>query len=160
MEACPPTELDPDTLAALGECNLDGVVVQAFSAHPHRRIVQRQASYNFGMRYRGPSKLDIYELSYTLPVRQLTTVPMAPSLLDDFIATERYLMFFVPPLRLRILRMVLGLGLFSDNLAWRPSEAKEVIVIPIGEPEKVTRLTVEPLYQWHFVNAFERGHEI
>jgi all-trans-8'-apo-beta-carotenal 15,15'-oxygenase len=101
MEACPPTELDPDTFATLGECNLDGVVVQAFSAHPHR-IARRRASDNFGMRYRGPSKLDIYELSDTLPVRRLTTVPVAPGLLHDFIATERYLTFFAPPLRLRM----------------------------------------------------------
>jgi all-trans-8'-apo-beta-carotenal 15,15'-oxygenase len=136
MEACPPTELDPDTFATLGECNLDGVVVQAFSAHPHR-IVRRRASDNFGMCYRGPSRLDIYELSDTLPVRRLTTVLVAPGLLHDFIATERYLMFFVPPLRLHGTR---GLGSFSDNLTWRPSEGTEVIVLPIDESEKVTRL--------------------
>ncbi len=39
-----PTELHPDDLATIGEDDLGGVVLQTFSAHPHR-IPSRQATY-------------------------------------------------------------------------------------------------------------------
>lgn len=159
MEACRPTELDPETLATFGERDLDGVVVKTFSAHPHR-IPPRRATYNFGVRLNGPPKLDIYELPDSGSARRLTSLPIAASLIHDFIATERHLIFFVPPLRLRLLPMFFGLGSFSEHLRWKPDAGTEVIVVPIDQPNKVTRLTVEPFYQWHFVNAFERGREI
>lgn len=159
MEACKPTELDPDTLETLGETDLEGVVVQSFSAHPHR-VPERRASYNFGVRLGGPPKLDIYELPDDGPARRLTTLAMPPSMVHDFIATERHLIFFVPPLRMRLLNLVIGRGSYSDNLVWTPEAGTEVIVVPIDEPERVTRLSVEPFYQWHYVNAFERGGEI
>jgi all-trans-8'-apo-beta-carotenal 15,15'-oxygenase len=159
MEASRPTELNPETLATLGERDLNGVVVKSFSAHPHR-IPQRRAAYNFGVRYNGSPRLDVYELPDARPARRLTTLPVAPSLVHDFIATERHLVFFVPPLRLRLMPMFFGLSAFSDNLVWKPQAGTEVIVVPIDEPKNVTRLTVEPFYQWHFVNAFQRGREI
>jgi all-trans-8'-apo-beta-carotenal 15,15'-oxygenase len=159
MEACRPTELDPDTLATLGERDLDGVVVKTFSAHPHR-VPQRRASYNFGARFNRPAKLDVYELPDVGSARRLTTMSIPPSFVHDFIATERHLIFFVPPLRLRLLPMFFGLGSFSEHLHWKPEAGTEIIVVPIDEPRKATRFTVEPFYQWHFVNAFERGREI
>lgn len=35
-----------------------------------------------------------------------------------------------------------------------------MIVVPIDEPTRVTRFTVEPFYQWHFANAFEHGAQV
>lgn len=81
-------------------------------------------------------------------------------MLHDFIATERHLVFFVPPLRLRILRQLVGLGTFGENLRWRPEEGTEILVVPIDAPARARRLPVPAFYQWHFAGAFERGDEL
>jgi all-trans-8'-apo-beta-carotenal 15,15'-oxygenase len=78
-------------------------------------------------------------------------------MIHDFIATARHLVFFAPPLRLRVLPLLLGKQSFGDSLQWQPSEGTEVIVVPIDTPSQVRRFTVEPFFQWHFVNAYERS---
>ncbi len=160
MEAALPTEMDPDTLATLGERDLGGVVPRTFSAHPHR-IPARRAAYNFGVRYGRRTVLDLFELPDQGPARRIATLPLpGPTLIHDFIATENHLIFFVPPLRLRVARMFLGLGGFSDNLAWRPELGTEVLVVPIDDPGRPIRFTAEPFFTWHYANAFERGREL
>lgn len=159
-EAGLPTELDPATLETIGERDLDGVVPFAFSAHPHA-VPARDRIYNFGVRYGRRTLLDVFELEPGGRARRLVTTPLpGPTMVHDFIATERHLVFFAPPLRLRVLRLLTGLSTYSDALAWRPDEGTEVIVVPIDEPDRVTRFTAEPFYQWHFANAFERGDEL
>lgn len=160
FEAGRPTEIDPDTLETIGESDLGGVVGPTFSAHPHR-VASRRAWFNFGVRYGKETLLDVYELPDGGPARRLITVPLSgATMIHDFIATERHLIFFAPPLRLRILRQLLGMGTYADNLAWRPELGTEVLVIPIDEPARLRRFTVDPFYQWHFANAYERGTEI
>lgn len=160
MEAALPTEMDPDTLETLGERDLDGVVAGRFSAHPHR-VPARRASYNFGTRYGRETLLDLYELPDQGPARRLASVPLpGPTLIHDFIATENHLIVFIPPLRLRIARMFLGMGGFSDNLAWRSDLGTEVLVVPIDDPTHPVRFTADPFFTWHYSNAFERGREL
>src|SRR5688572_24934724 len=50
LEAARPIELSADDLRTLGESDLDGAVVETFSAHPHF-VAARGAFYNFGMRF-------------------------------------------------------------------------------------------------------------
>ena len=61
MEGAPPTEIDPRDLSTIGETDLGGVVVSAFSAHPHR-VASRGALYNFGLEYGRVTRLHLYEL--------------------------------------------------------------------------------------------------
>jgi all-trans-8'-apo-beta-carotenal 15,15'-oxygenase len=160
MEAARPTELDPATLDTLGETDLDGLELTSFSAHPHR-VRERRATYNFGVRYGRQTELDIVELPDDGPARRLARIPLAgATMIHDFIPTPNHLVFFAPPLRLRILRQLLQLGSYSENLAWTPSEGTEVIVVPIDNPTAVKRFVVEPFYQWHFANAFEQGSKL
>ncbi|NMO18125.1 carotenoid oxygenase [Pyxidicoccus fallax] len=155
-----PTEVDPDSLHTLGATDLHGIVQRAFSAHP-RRVPSRKATYNFGARY-GPGFmwLDLFELPDVGAARRLCTLKLPGlTLLHDFIATDRYLVFLVPPMKLPLLRMVLGLGTLADGLALDTSRGTEVIVVPIDDPERPVRFTVDPFFLWHFANAFEeRGH--
>jgi len=32
--------------------------------------------------------------------------------------------------------------------------------VPIDDPERVTRFTIDAFFQWHFLNAYERGNEV
>ncbi len=78
------------------------------------------------------------------------------TMIHDFIATDRHLVFFAPPLRLKIFKMLLGFGSFGENLEWKPELGTEVVVVPIDAPDQVIRFTTDAFYQWHFANAFER----
>jgi all-trans-8'-apo-beta-carotenal 15,15'-oxygenase len=160
VEACRPIELSVDDLTTLGERDLDGAVVRSFSAHPHY-VPERRTAYNFGVRYGRRTALDLFELPERGPARRLAVLPLSgPTMIHDFIATPRHLVFFAPPLRLRILRLLAGLGSFADNLAWRPELGTEVLVVPIDDPNRVRRFTIDGFYQWHFANAFERDDRI
>jgi all-trans-8'-apo-beta-carotenal 15,15'-oxygenase len=156
-----PTELHSDELITLGETNLRGAVRRTFSAHP-RRVPERRATYNFGTRFSpGGMKLDLYELPDVGRARCLGTLSLpVTTLLHDFIATPRYLVFLVPPLKFHLMRMVFGQGPVGLNLEFDASQGTEVIVVPIDEPDRPVRFTVDPFFLWHFANGFEERGEL
>jgi carotenoid cleavage dioxygenase-like enzyme len=154
-----PTEIAPSDLATLGEQDL-GIVVQRFSAHPHA-VPSRRAIYNFGVRYGMKTMLDIYELDDSGAGRKLAEVPLAQTtLIHDFVATDNHLVFFAPPLRFNPLRVLFGLDTLDGAMRWMPEQGTDVIVVPIDEPERVTRFTIDAFWQWHFLNGYGRGNEI
>jgi carotenoid cleavage dioxygenase-like enzyme len=159
MEGALPVELSPEDLSTVGENDL-GLGSRAFSAHPHR-VPARKASFNFTQKFGRETVLELFMLPDEGPARKLGEVPLAgPTMIHDFIATDRHLIFFVPPLRARIFRLLLGLDSFSSCLQWLPEHGTDVLVVPIDAPERYTRITAEPFYLWHFANAFERGNEL
>jgi all-trans-8'-apo-beta-carotenal 15,15'-oxygenase len=160
MEAARPTELDPRDLSMIGETDLDGAVVAWFSAHPHR-VEARRAIYNFGLEVGRTNRIHLYELPDAGPARRLGAVDIAGApMLHDFIATDSHLVLFVPPVRVDVPRMLLQVGGFERMFRWRPELGTEVICVPIDRPDRPVRFTVEPFYQWHFGNAFDRGGDI
>jgi all-trans-8'-apo-beta-carotenal 15,15'-oxygenase len=155
FEAGLPVEVSPDDLTTLGETDLDGLVPMWFSAH-HHRVHSRKATYNFGMRIGAVAHLDLFELPDDGPGRRITSVELSGlPFVHDFICTDNHIVLFIPPLRVHLWRQVLGLRTFSENLEWKPALGTEVIVVPIDQPEAVTRFTTEAFYQWHFGNAVE-----
>ncbi len=157
FEAGLPTEISADDLSTLGERDL-GAIPATFSAHPHA-VPARNAIYNFGVRYGRRCQLDIFAMQGGT-TRLLTTLPIPMTMVHDFVATERHLVFFLPPLRLRALRLLMGFGSLAQNLVWRPELGGEVIIVPIDEPTRVTRFAVEPFFTWHFINAHEAGDQL
>jgi all-trans-8'-apo-beta-carotenal 15,15'-oxygenase len=154
-----PTELSFDDLSTLGECSFEGVIPRVFSAHP-RRVPGRKAVYNFGLRYGRQTLLDIIELPDAGPPRLLTSVPVAPSMVHDFLATDDYLIFLIPPMRLKVIRQLLGFGVFDKNFAWRQADGVEVLVVPLAEPRHPFRFEAESFFQFHFSNAYQNGGAI
>lgn len=155
-----PTEIDPTTLATIGETRLEGAVPATFSAHPHR-VDRRRAIYNFGMRPGRRSWLDLFELSDAGRARRLASLPLSSArVVHDFIATDDHLIFFISPVTLRELRQLLGIGTVLDNLRWQPELGTEVIVVPIDDPERPVRFHVDAFHVWHFANASSKGDEL
>ncbi|XXT18901.1 carotenoid oxygenase family protein [Sorangium sp. So ce429] len=156
-----PTELDAGMLTTVGETDLDGLIAQTFSAHPHD-VVARSSIYNFGVRFGRKTQIDLFELPYKhRPARRLGQVELAhPVMLHDFVATERHLVFLVSPVRLVLWRAALMLTPVSKLVRWSEQDGTEVIVVPIDAPRSVTRFRVDPFFQWHFAGGFERGGEI
>ncbi len=160
MEGGKPTRIDPRTLETLGETDLEGVIGGSFSAHPHR-VAKRRTLYNFGMSYGAQTWIDLYALPDDGAARRMGRVPLAhPVMLHDFIVTGDHLVFFISPIRVLVWRMMMGLRSFTDNLRWTPSDGSEVIVVPIDEPENITRFHTEPFCCFHFASGFEQGDQI
>jgi all-trans-8'-apo-beta-carotenal 15,15'-oxygenase len=136
------------------------VVAQTFCAHPHF-VAARRAFYGFGMRFARRSSVDLYELPLHARARRLGSLPLeAPTILHDFIATERHLIFFLAPTRLLAPRAILGEIRPERLFDWRPQEGSEIVIVPIDEPERPQRIRTEAFLVWHFANAFECGKEI
>lgn len=160
MEGGRPTELDPESLATLGERDFDGVLARTFSAHPHR-VAELGTSFNFGVRYGKHTALDLYALPDRGPARTLGRVQLPwASLVHDFVATQTHLLFVICPVELVLWRALTGIGGFAKLFAWRPALASELIVVPLAEPERAQRIAWEPLWVWHFANGFRRGDEL
>ena len=154
MEAGRPTELDPETLATLGERDL-GVVGAMFSAHPHR-VDARRTTYNVGVEYGRQSRLHVYELPDDGAARHLGAIPLAaPVMLHDTIVSERYLIAFVSPVRVSVPRALTGLGSFEQLFAWQPRHGTEILVAPLDALDRAVRFTVPAFHTWHFANAFD-----
>ena len=150
-EAGLPVAVDPRTLEAHGVTSLGGRLRPAISAHPHRA---GGTVYNFGTHYGPRFALDLY--AFGSDVRRIASVPLPrPTAVHDFMATERHLIFFCPPLRLRLARFLAGIGTYESNLAWEPQHGTEVIAVPLDAPGEPVRFTVPPFFQWHFVNAWD-----
>ena len=159
-EGGPPVALDPHDLSTLGVTNLGGVLRSAFSAHPHR-IGSQRITYNIGLDYGATTHMHIYALPDAGAARHLGAIPFdEPPLVHDFAATEKHLIFFVSPARLRLSRHLWQVGHFGELFGWQPEKGTEIIVVPLAEPDRPVRFRVEPFFQWHFANAFERGGEL
>jgi len=157
-EAGAPIEIAREDLRTLGERDLGCPAIrEGFGAHPH---AARGALYNLGTRYGAVTELDVFELRDDRAAR-ITTIQLAgASMGHDFAVTDRHLIVFAPPLRLNQRELARGLTSYSEALEWVPALGTEVVIVPLDELGAVTRFTVDPFYQWHFANAFERGREI
>jgi all-trans-8'-apo-beta-carotenal 15,15'-oxygenase len=151
-----PVELDPDSLASLGETDLGGVVNGAWNAHPHR-VPARRATYQFGLRVGPRCFLDVYELPDAGAPRLLTTIRM-PGVVEvhDMFATERHLVFAITPYWASSLRL-LAKGSFLETLIKRDGQPTRFLVVPIDEPTRIVEIEAEPFFFWHAVNAFEHA---
>ncbi|NOJ94805.1 carotenoid oxygenase [Corallococcus coralloides] len=157
FEGSVPVEVSQDDLSTLGETDFDGTVVETFSAHPHR-VPSRKASYNFGIRYGRETLADLYALPDGGKAQRLGTVKLpGATMVHDFIATDRYLVFFLSPLRLNLFRALLRVGSYSENLRWKPEAGADVLVVPIDDVAHPVRITTDAFYLWHFGNAYEQG---
>jgi all-trans-8'-apo-beta-carotenal 15,15'-oxygenase len=154
-----PTEIAQSDLTTIGEMDF-GIVVESFSAHPHA-VRSRGAIYNFGLRYGRKTVLDIYELERSGRGRRVAEIPLPrTTMIHDFVATEKHLVFFSPPIQFNPLRLLFGIDTLHSAMRWKPELGTEVIVVPIDDPQHWTSFTIDPFFQWHFLNGYERGSEI
>jgi all-trans-8'-apo-beta-carotenal 15,15'-oxygenase len=154
-EAGLPFEVDRADLETLGECDL-GVIARAFSAHPHE-VPQRKAFYNFGLAKNGPkATVETYELPYEGSARTLVAFDIpGPTLIHDFAATERHLVFTIAPFTMSLWKALFLRRGAMDAGRWRPQDGTEIVVVPIDDPSKMFRVKVDAFYGEHVANAFE-----
>lgn len=150
-----PHALDLETLKTWGRDDL-GELKEGlpYSAHP-KCDAQTGEIFNFGISPGLNATLNIYKSERTGKIKQKAAVELeGVPLVHDFVLAGQYLVFFVPPVRLNPLPLLVGLSTYSDSLQWQPSKGTQFLVFDRETLSLVSRGETEPWYQWHFANGY------
>jgi carotenoid cleavage dioxygenase-like enzyme len=150
-----PHALDLQTLETRGEDDLGGLTKGlSYSAHC-KTDAQTKEIFNFGISVGKDPRLNIYKSDSTGKIIQKAAHPLdGVSLVHDFVLAGQYLVFFIPPVRLNILPILLGIGSYSDSLEWKSQLGTQILVIDRQTLSVVSRGETEPWFQWHFSNGY------
>jgi carotenoid cleavage dioxygenase-like enzyme len=160
-EAGPPYELDPNGLATLGVCDFDGKLRReagpgSFTAHP--KIDPKTGEMIFFGYNLAPPYLNYGVIDPTgRLVRWIEIESPHPSMLHDFVVTDRHVVFPVFP-------NTFSPENFSKTgmpFAWEPERGTHLGVMPRdGGADDVVWLTADPCNVFHFLNAHSEGDRV
>lgn len=155
-----PYSLDLKTLATKGLNNLGGLPKgQPYSAHP-KVDYQTGEIFNFGVSVGINGILHLYKSNFTGKIVKKTSFPLNGfPLIHDFVLAGKYLVFFVPAVRLNIWPILFGVNSYSNCLTWQPEKGTEILVFDRENLSLVSRSITYPWFQWHFCNGYvdDRG---
>ncbi|ACK73668.1 Carotenoid oxygenase [Gloeothece citriformis PCC 7424] len=149
-----PHALDLQTLDTLKKDDLSGLKENdTFSAHPKVDPTTGYI-YNFGITFGASAVLTLYQCDHrgnlvTKKSHPLSGIP----LIHDFVIAGEYLVFFIPPVRLNGLPVILGLSNYSDSMDWKPQLGTQILVFDRNTLSLISQGETEPWFQWHYVNG-------
>lgn len=151
-----PHALDLQTLETKGLDNLGGLTSkQAYSAHPQRDPKTGEI-FNIGISI--DSGLNLYKSDRTGKIVQTAAIKVDDvPFIHSFVLAGQYLIFFIPPLQLNKLSVMLGFSSYCDALEWQPEKGTKILVVDRETLEVVSRGETEPWFQWHFGNGCVEG---
>jgi carotenoid cleavage dioxygenase-like enzyme len=154
-EGGPPHSLDLQTLETQGTDNLGNLDNGfAYSAHCKRDPISGNI-FNFGITPGVTTNLNLYKSDFTGKIVQKATVTLdGIPLLHDFVFAGKYLIFFVPPVRLNLLPVLAGIGSYGDSFEWKPELGTQILIFDSENLCLVSRGETDPWFQWHFANGF------
>ena len=116
-----PHALDLQTLETWGEDDLGGLTKGLnYSAH-YKRDKQTGEIFNFGISPGLNATLNIYKSDSTGKIIQQAAYQLdGVPLVHDFVLAGQYIVFFIPPVRLNVLPVLIGTNNYSDLLKWQP----------------------------------------
>ncbi|HLO86227.1 MAG TPA: carotenoid oxygenase family protein [Nostocaceae cyanobacterium] len=155
-DASCPYALDLQTLETKGLDYLGALTKNLpYSAH-YKRDPLTGEIYNFGVSVLGGIKLNLYRSDRTGKIIQKNAFPLDRySIIHDFVITNRYLIFFIPPLKLKLLPVLFGLSDFSRSFDWKPNLGTQILIFDRQTLSLVSRGETDPWFYWHFGNAGE-----
>ncbi|OKH40533.1 hypothetical protein NIES2119_02670 [[Phormidium ambiguum] IAM M-71] len=150
-----PHALDLETLQTQG---LDDLSVLGdkltFSAHP-KCDAKTGEIFNFGVTAGKNSTLNLYKSDSTGKILQKSSfIVDGLPLIHDFVMAGKYLIFFIPPVRVNLVKALFGLQSFSDAMEWKPQLGTQVLVFDRTTLSLVSKSETESWYQWHFSNGY------
>jgi len=154
-EGGPPHSLDLETLETKGIDNLGNLDSKfSYSAHCKRDPITGNI-FNFGITSSASPKLNLYKSDFTGKIVQKATIPLdGISLVHDFVLAGKYLIFFVPPVRLNVLPVLAGISSYGDSFDWKPELKTQILVIDSETLSLVSCGETDAWFQWHFANGF------
>ncbi|MEM9255787.1 MAG: carotenoid oxygenase family protein [Pseudomonadota bacterium] len=159
MEGTIAVEMQPDTLATVGNFNYEGQIDGPITAHPKFDHASGEMVF-FGAQAKGPMteflRMNVADRHGKLIKNEMVEAPFA-SFAHDFFVTENYVVFPVYPLAFNLERAMQG----GIPMAWEPDRGTHLGVMPRqGTAKDVVWHTMEPRWSFHMVNAWEEGGEI
>jgi carotenoid cleavage dioxygenase-like enzyme len=154
-EGGPPHSLDLATLETIGIDNLGNLDAEfTYSAHCKRDPISGNI-FNFGITPGVRTKLHLYKSDRTGKIIQKATLLLdGIPLLHDFVLAGKYLIFFIPPVRLNLMPVLAGISSYGDSFKWKPELGTQVLVFDTENLSLVSRSETDPWFQWHFANGF------
>jgi carotenoid cleavage dioxygenase-like enzyme len=159
MEGTIAVELEPKTLATIGNFSYDGKIDGPITAHPKFDHTSGEMVF-FGNQAKGPFseflRMNVADKDGNLIKDEMIEAPF-PSFAHDFFVTEKYVVFPVYPLVFNLERAMAG-GL---PMAWEPERGAHLGVMPRnGTADDVQWHSMDPRWSFHMVNAWDEGDAI
>jgi carotenoid cleavage dioxygenase len=159
MEGTIAVELEPKTLATIGNFNYGGKINGPITAHPKFDHASGEMVF-FGNQAKGPFseflRMNVADRNGNLIKDEMIEAPF-PSFAHDFFVTERYVVFPVYPLVFSLERAIAG----GIPMAWEPERGAHFGVMPrAGSAADVTWHSMDPRWSFHMVNAWDEGDSI
>ncbi|WP_341530517.1 carotenoid oxygenase family protein [Nostoc sp. UHCC 0302] len=155
-EAGRPHALDLQTLETWGEDDLERLTNNglAYSAH-YKRDDQTGEIFNFGIIPGLNAKLNIYKSNATGKIIQKATYALdGIPIVHDIALAGQYLVLCIPPVRVNVLPVLLGISSPCDALEWKAQLGTQILVFDRQTLSLVSRGEAEPWFHWHFVNGY------
>jgi all-trans-8'-apo-beta-carotenal 15,15'-oxygenase len=161
-EGGPPVELDPETLATIGDDTFDGALSRRtlFSAHPHYDP-HTGDMYTFGVDPTGRTPMvRTYRWTKDGALENIRdfSIPYF-SFLHDFAVTQDWLVFIIPPLKASIFPSMLGFKSFFDSFKVLEGRGSHIYLVPKNGDE-IVHLEVDPVYVAHVIAARDEGDDV
>ena len=143
-----PHALDLQTLEMRGLDNLGGLDKGlAYSAHP-KFDLQAGEIFNFGESMSFSPKLHLYKSDRTGKIVQKAAISLdGISVLHDFVLAGPYIIFFIPPARIDLVPVLVGLSSISDAMEWKPQLGTQILIFDRETLSLISRSETEPWYQ-------------
>lgn len=149
--------LDRETLATRGPVSWsDELAGMPFSAHP--KVEPDGTVWNFGT---AVGKMVLYQLSPAGALKRHAVFDMPPcAMVHDFVVTQRYLAFLLPPLTIDMAAVRAGGSSFAGAMRWQaPGQAQttRVLVIDKADFERRRVFELPAAMVFHFANGWDDG---
>lgn len=148
-----PHALDLETLETLGIENFGQFPLdQPYSAHPLRDPITGDI-FSIGVDMQGRLHLYRSDRRGTILKHQILTLKSIP-FLHSFCLAGPYLIFFIPPMKLDKLGLLLGTKAYVDAIEWQANASTKILVLDRENFEIVSQGEAAPWFQWHYGNGF------
>jgi len=150
-----PYRLDPQTLTTLGQENFQVLrEEQPYAAH-YKRDPQTGEIFNFGVTYGMRPMLNVYRSDRYGKIQQQQQIPLnCLPIIHDCLLAGKYLVFFIPPVRLNPFPVLANQQSFSDSLSWKSELGTQILILDRQTLNVITHAETEPFYLWHFGNGY------
>ncbi|MBB4843958.1 carotenoid cleavage dioxygenase [Paucibacter oligotrophus] len=150
-------ELDPLTLSTRGlKTWAPDLAGMPFSAHP--KVEADGTVWNFGTM---AGRMALYQISARGQVlrSEVFAVPASTAFVHDFVVSQNYLVFLLPPLHLDVETLRAGASM-AGALRWQAAESCKVLVVAKADFSHRRILEIPACMVFHFGNAWDDGQTL
>ena len=110
--------------------------------------------YNFGVEYGTKAKLKLYCSDRNGKLIKQKDLPLEGfPYIHNFILAGQYLVFFIPPLRLKLMPFLSKRKSFSECLSWQPELGTQVLIVNRQDFSVVSQGEMNPWFGWNYGNG-------